>query len=62
MNQVIEVVISTTGEAKVETKGFTGATCREASQFLESALGTRSSEQLTSEYHLTTGTHVEEMA
>jgi hypothetical protein len=49
--QIIEVVVSPTGETKVETKGFAGAGCRDASKFLETALGLRASEQLTAEYH-----------
>ena len=52
MNQpIIEVVVSPTGETKVETKGFAGAGCRDATKLLESALGIRTSEQLTGEYH-----------
>ena len=50
-HQIIEVIVSPTGETKVETKGFTGAGCRDASRFLEAALGLRASEQLTAEYH-----------
>ena len=49
--KIIEVVVSPTGETKVETKGFAGAECRTASQFLESTLGTASQEQLTAEFH-----------
>jgi hypothetical protein len=37
-SQTIEVVISPQGETRVETKGFTGGSCRQASQFLEHAL------------------------
>jgi hypothetical protein len=51
MNKIIEVVVSPTGETKVETKGFTGNECQEASRFVEVALGQRKSEQLTAEYH-----------
>ena len=51
MNKIIEVIVSPTGETKVETKGFTGAECQEASRFVEVALGQRKSEQLTAEYH-----------
>jgi len=48
--QFIEVVISPQGETRVETKGFTGSSCRQASQFLEQALGTLASEKLTAEF------------
>jgi Protein of unknown function (DUF2997) len=51
MTQIIEVIISPTGATKVETRGFTGAGCRDASRFIEEALGQRTSEQLTAEFH-----------
>ena len=51
MTRIIEVVVSPTGETKVETKGFAGGSCRDASKFLEASLGLRTSEQLTAEYH-----------
>ena len=49
--QIIEVVISPQGEARVETNGFTGSSCRQASQFLEQALGATASEKLTAEFY-----------
>ena len=49
--KVIEIIVEPDGETRVETKGFTGAECRQASQFLEQALGNRVSEQLTAEFH-----------
>ena len=51
MTKIIEVIVSPTGDAKVETKGFAGAECREASAFIEKAMGTRQSELLSAEYH-----------
>lgn len=51
MPQIIEVVISPQGETRVETKGFTGSSCRQASQFLEQALGATASETLTAEFY-----------
>ena len=50
-NQIIEVAISPTGETRVETKGFVGSSCRQASQFLEQALGADLGEKLTAEFH-----------
>jgi hypothetical protein len=47
----IEIVISPKGETTVTTKGFTGASCRDASRALEEALGQRIGEQLTAEFH-----------
>jgi hypothetical protein len=35
---IIEVIVSAKGESRVDTKGFIGSTCREASQFLERPL------------------------
>ena len=51
MNKIIEIVVSPTGETQLETKGFIGETCKEASKFVEQALGNRAGEQLTAEFH-----------
>ena len=51
MTKVIEIVISPDGKARVETKGFAGAECQQASRFIERALGQRTGEQLTAEFH-----------
>lgn len=53
MNQTIEITVDAKGEVTVQTKGFTGSSCREASQFIEKALGQRTGEQLTAEFHQT---------
>jgi hypothetical protein len=47
----IEIFVSPTGQTTIETKGFSGASCQEASQFLEQALGTRIAEQKTAEFY-----------
>lgn len=47
----IEIIVTPKGETTVTTKGFAGTSCREASQFIENALGQRTSEQLTAEFH-----------
>ena len=49
--KIIEITVSPTGETKVETRGFTGSECREASRFVEQALGRKTAEQLTAEFH-----------
>ncbi len=49
--KTIEITVDSKGQSKVETKGFTGGECREASRFVEQALGTRSAETLTAEFH-----------
>lgn len=51
MTPCIEVVISPHGETRVETRGFAGSSCQLASQFLEQALGARTSQRLTQEYY-----------
>jgi hypothetical protein len=51
MSRFIEITVAPNGATKVETKGFAGAECRQASEFIEQALGQRTSEQLTPEFH-----------
>jgi hypothetical protein len=50
-SRTIEVIISPKGETKIETRGFAGSSCQEASRCLEKALGTRAAEQLTGEFY-----------
>ncbi len=47
----IEIVISPDGQTRLETKGFAGRSCQEASRFLERALGQSESDQRTSEFY-----------
>ena len=47
----IEIVVTTAGQATIQTRGFSGPSCREASKFLEQALGQSAAEQLTSEFY-----------
>ena len=49
--KIIKITVDPKGNSKVETRGFTGGECREASRFVEQALGTRSAETLTAEFH-----------
>ena len=49
--KTIEVIISPKGETKIETRGFAGSSCRQASQFLEQALGVKVSEVPTAEFY-----------
>jgi len=46
----IEIIISPTGQSRLETKGYSGSECTLASRFLESALGSTRNEQRTSAY------------
>ena len=50
MSQTIEIIISPQGETRLETKGFSGTECQEASRFLEQALGKQTGQRLTPEY------------
>ena len=49
--KTIKITVDPKGHSKVETKGFSGGECREASRFVEQALGTRSAETLTAEFY-----------
>jgi len=51
MSQTIEIIVAPNGQSQVQTKGFTGSSCRLASQFLERAIGERTSEQVTAEFY-----------
>jgi hypothetical protein len=52
----IEIIVSPTGATSVQTHGFAGATCQEASRFLEQALGAQLSEVRTSAFYEATST------
>ena len=51
MTRIIEVIVAPNGETKVETKGFVGTNCRDASRFIEQALGQQTGENLTAEFY-----------
>jgi hypothetical protein len=53
--KMIEIIVTTKGETSVQTKGFAGSSCRDASRFIEQALGQRIGEQLTVEFHQAQG-------
>ena len=55
----MQITIRPDGSSEIETKGFSGSECRQASEFLERALGQRSSEQLTAEFHQSSRTSAE---
>ena len=54
MSRIIEVTVSPQGETTVQTKGYAGSDCLQASRFLEQALGLCSSERRTQEYYSNT--------
>jgi hypothetical protein len=49
--KVIEITVDGKGQTKVETRGFPGSECREASRFVEQALGQPTGERLTTEFY-----------
>jgi hypothetical protein len=51
MPRVIEVIVSPTGETTVQTKGYAGADCLQASKFLEQALGVATADRKTAEFY-----------
>ena len=53
MSRIIEIIVSAKGETRVQTKGFVGSDCRDASRFIEQALGKSTGEKLTGEFYQT---------
>lgn len=51
--RIIEVLVSPKGETTIQTKGYAGGDCLQASKFLEDALGVAAAEQMTSEFFQT---------
>lgn len=51
MSRIIEVTVSPTGETKIQTKGYSGSDCLEASKALEQALGVTTAEIRTGEFY-----------
>ena len=49
--KTIEIIIAPNGQSRVETKDFVGSECRQASWFVEQALGQQTDEQLKAEFH-----------
>lgn len=54
MARIIEVVVTPKGETTIQTKGYAGGECLQASKFLEQALGVVTQQQHTSEYFQST--------
>lgn len=49
--RTIEIVVDRAGHATVQTKGFVGPTCQDASRFVEQAIGKQVDEQRTAEFY-----------
>ena len=48
--KTIEIIVTADGSTSVQTLGFSGASCQQASRFIEEALGKRTGEKLTAEF------------
>ena len=53
----IEITIRPNGASTVETFGFTGEACRDATRLIEKALGKRTAEEIKAEFHQVSQTH-----
>lgn len=51
MSRIIEVTVSPRGVATVQTKGYVGGDCLQASKFLEQALGVTVVDHKTAEFY-----------
>ncbi len=56
MSKRIILTVAPNGTPTLKTEGYQGKACKDASKFLEQALGAVESEKLTPEYHQTTPT------
>jgi hypothetical protein len=61
MARIIEVTVSPTGETAVQTKGYTGSDCLQASKWLEQALGIKTADRKTSEFYENTAQEQQEI-
>lgn len=48
----LEIIVSTAGSVRMETKGITGSQCRDITKPLEQALGVCTADQTTPEQYL----------
>ena len=51
MTRIIEIIAKPDGTTSVQTRGFAVSSCREASRFIEQALGQPTDEKPTAEFH-----------
>lgn len=49
--KTIEIIVGPKGETTVQTRGFTGSECKDASRFVEQTLGQKTAETLTAEFY-----------
>ena len=53
MIRTIEIIVAADGKTTVQTRGFVGSSCQDASRFIEQALGSSTREQRTAEFYQT---------
>ena len=56
-HKIIEIIVTPDGKTTIQTKGFAGGSCRDASKQLERALGEVAGEQRTPEFYLNQTAH-----
>jgi hypothetical protein len=54
MPRIIEVIVSPQGETTIQTQGYAGSDCLQASKFLEQALGIVTADRKIAEFFATT--------
>jgi hypothetical protein len=59
MPRLIEVVVSPKGDTTVQTRGYLGAECLQASKFLEDALGIATTDRKTAEFYASAQTEAQ---
>ena len=59
-NKTIEIIVTSTGQTSLQTLGFTGASCQQASRFLEEALGQKTTDRRTAEFYQAQSTSAEQ--
>lgn len=55
-SKTIDIIVAPDGQTRVETRGFIGSACRDASRFIEQALGQPTGETLKAEFYQTAAT------
>ncbi len=51
MARIIELLVSPKGETTLQTKGYAGPDCQQASKWLEQALGVATNDRKTAEFY-----------
>jgi hypothetical protein len=62
MPRIIEVTVSPLGETTLQTKGYAGGDCLQASKYLEQALGVITADHKTGEFYqaVSTDQHIQQ--